>query len=186
VYTDSSSSGLQVKLGDSRFPSRYIVACQRSPVPLADADTAGTVVVECVTRPWQPAPPQLALQSVLLGPDAALTFDIFDTMVGKAALVVASTMCSPAVAATILSVNGTRPSARLARFESSRPHTPGAGSQCLKRHIRSFPYAHLRRKLGILTCCKFQLVAEESGRPTILSGYVLASASDELLRGDGT
>jgi hypothetical protein len=79
-YTDSSVERLQVKL-ETADPSRYMVACNGRPVPLADAGKAGTVVGGVRYKAWQPA---LALHPVL-PVDAPLTFDIFRHMVGQAA-----------------------------------------------------------------------------------------------------
>jgi uncharacterized protein (DUF2126 family)/transglutaminase-like putative cysteine protease len=77
-YTDSSVERLQVKL-TAADPSRYLVACNRRKVPLAEGAARGARVGAVRFKAWQPAE---ALHPVI-PVHAPLTFDIFDTWSGR-------------------------------------------------------------------------------------------------------
>ncbi len=77
-FVDSSVERLQVKLSGLN-PSRYKVACNGRPVPLAMTEQAGTAVAGVRFKAWQPASgmhPRLPVNSPLV-------FDIYDTWSGR-------------------------------------------------------------------------------------------------------
>ncbi|WP_417718868.1 DUF2126 domain-containing protein [Salipiger sp.] len=78
-YTDSSVERMQVQLS-ATDPDRYIVCCNKRPVPLAQTKESGVKVGGVRFKAWQPAE---ALHPTL-PVNAPLTFDIFDTWSGRA------------------------------------------------------------------------------------------------------
>ncbi|MDO6585975.1 transglutaminase family protein [Salipiger sp. 1_MG-2023] len=78
-YTDSSVERMQVQL-TAMDPDRYIVTCNKRPVPLAKTDANGVKVGGVRFKAWQPAE---ALHPTL-PVNVPLVFDIFDTWTGKA------------------------------------------------------------------------------------------------------
>ncbi|APZ53658.1 DUF2126 domain-containing protein [Salipiger abyssi] len=78
-YTDSSVERMQVQL-TAMDPDRYIVTCNKRPVPLTQTDASGVKVGGVRFKAWQPAE---ALHPTL-PVNAPLVFDIFDTWTGHA------------------------------------------------------------------------------------------------------
>ena len=78
-YTDSSVERLQAKL-TSDNPDRYIVTCNKRPLPMKQTEENGVSVGGVRYKAWQPS---LALHPVL-EVDAPLTFDVYDTWNNRA------------------------------------------------------------------------------------------------------
>ncbi|MFV0386333.1 DUF2126 domain-containing protein [Paracoccus sp. (in: a-proteobacteria)] len=78
-YTDSSVERMQVKL-TAPATGRYIVCCNRRPVPLTPTETSGVAVGGVRFKAWQPAEGMHPVLPV----NAPLTLDIFDTWTGRA------------------------------------------------------------------------------------------------------
>ena len=73
-YVDSSLERLQVKV-DGMASDRYVLSCNRHPIPLQPTGTVGEFVAGVRYRAWQPAS---ALHPTI-GVHAPLTFDLVDT-----------------------------------------------------------------------------------------------------------
>jgi uncharacterized protein (DUF2126 family) len=77
-YVDSSLERLQVKA--TGFTSdRYVLSCNRRPIPMRPAGTAGEFVGGVRYRAWQPSS---ALHPTI-GVHSPLTFDLFDTWMAR-------------------------------------------------------------------------------------------------------
>jgi uncharacterized protein (DUF2126 family)/transglutaminase-like putative cysteine protease len=134
-FVDSSVERLQVKL-EGADPSRYAVACNGRPVPLAATETAGTFVAGVRYQAWHPASgmhPQLPV-------NAPLVFDIYDKWTGRAVGGCTYHVAHPGGRSyDTFPVNGNEAEARrLARFV---PHnyTPGAYRLIDERPNAEFP-----------------------------------------------
>jgi uncharacterized protein (DUF2126 family) len=145
-YTDSSVERLQVKL-ETADPSRYMVACNGRPVPLADAGKAGTVRGRG------------ALQGLAAGSGAAsgaagrcaADLRYLRHLVGRPLGGCVYHVAHPGGRSyETFPVNGNEAEARrLARFEH-RGHTPGATTPAPETPHPEFPFTlDLRRKPGI-------------------------------------
>jgi uncharacterized protein (DUF2126 family)/transglutaminase-like putative cysteine protease len=77
-YVDSSLERVQVK-ASGLTPERYVLACNRRPMPLVSTGTAGEFVGGVRYRAWQPSS---ALHPTI-GVHSPLTFDLFDTWMGR-------------------------------------------------------------------------------------------------------
>jgi uncharacterized protein (DUF2126 family)/transglutaminase-like putative cysteine protease len=77
-YVDSSLERVQVKT-TGFTPERYVLACNRRPIPLRSTGTAGQFVGGVRYRAWQPPS---ALHPTI-GVHSPLTFDLFDTWMGR-------------------------------------------------------------------------------------------------------
>ncbi len=145
-YTDSSVERLQVKL-TTQFKDRYMVMCNRCPVPLAATGTSGTQVAGVRFKAWQPAN---ALHPVL-PVNAPLTFDIYDTWTGRAAGGCVYHVAHPGGRNyETFPVNGNEAEARrLSRFEAFG-HSAGAYTPKPETPHPEFPMTlDLRRPEGL-------------------------------------
>ena len=77
-YVDSSLERVQVK-ATGLAPDRYVLSCNRRPIPLRPTGTAGEFVGGVRYRAWQPAS---ALHPTI-GVHSPLTFDLFDTWMSR-------------------------------------------------------------------------------------------------------
>ncbi|WP_075221896.1 DUF2126 domain-containing protein [Acuticoccus yangtzensis] len=144
-YTDSSTERVQVKL-TAADPERYVVACNRRPVPLTKTKMNGVSVGGVRFKAWQPP---MALHPVT-PVDTPLTFDIFDTWTGKAIGGCTYHVSHPGGRAhETFPVNGYEAeSRRLARFEP-RGHTPGLYAPAPEIPNAEYPLTlDLRRSYG--------------------------------------
>ena len=134
-YTDSSTERVQVKL-TSADPDRYVVACNRRPVPLRPTDSRGEAVGGVRFKAWQPP---MALHPVL-PVDAPLVLDIFDTWTGHALAGCTYHVAHPGGRAydTFPVNNNEAEARRLSRFEASG-HTPGSYTLIPERPHPEFP-----------------------------------------------
>ncbi len=78
-YVDSSVERLEVSL-QSASPGRYVVTCNKRPVPLKPSASAGHAVAGVRYKAWQPASGMHPTMPV----HAPLVFDIYDTWTGRA------------------------------------------------------------------------------------------------------
>ncbi|MBF9033696.1 IMP dehydrogenase [Rhodobacterales bacterium HKCCE2091] len=145
-YTDSSVERMQAQL-TTRDPGRYIVTCNRRPVPLTDTGTGGSFVGGVRFKAWQPAD---ALHPVL-PINAPLVFDIFDTWSGRAIGGCTYHVAHPGGRSyDTFPVNTNEADARrLSRFEKFG-HTPGEYWPAPETTHPDFPMTlDLRRAPGI-------------------------------------
>jgi uncharacterized protein (DUF2126 family) len=77
-YVDSSLERLEVKVAGFE-PERFLVTCNRSPIPLQATGVAGEYVAGVRYRAWRP---ESALHPSI-GIHSPLTFDLFDTWMGR-------------------------------------------------------------------------------------------------------
>jgi uncharacterized protein (DUF2126 family) len=77
-YVDSSLERVQIKV-TGLTTDRYVLACNRRPIPLRATGTAGEFVAGVRYRAWQPAS---ALHPTI-GVHSPLTFDLFDTWMSR-------------------------------------------------------------------------------------------------------
>ncbi|MDP3493671.1 MAG: transglutaminase family protein [Hyphomonadaceae bacterium] len=144
-YADSSAERVQVKL-TAADPGRYRVACNRRPVPLAQASN-GVAVAGVRYKAWKPP---LSLHPVL-PTNVPLVFDIFDTWSDRAIGGCVYHVAHPGGRSyDTFPVNGNEAEARrLARFEG-HGHSPGMYQLGHESPHPEFPFTlDLRRAAGI-------------------------------------
>jgi uncharacterized protein (DUF2126 family)/transglutaminase-like putative cysteine protease len=141
-YVDSSVERLQVKVS-GLAPDRYLVACNGRAVPLRPTGQVGEFVGAVRYRAWQP-PSSLHPN---LGVDAPLTFDLFDTWMGRSQGGCQYHVTHPGgLSHERFPVNSFEAeSRRLARF-FRMGHTPGAMAAPLTSTDAEFPFTLDLRK----------------------------------------
>ena len=142
-YTDSSVERMQAKL-TAADPARFILTCNRRPVPMTATGIAGQSVGAVRFKAWQPP---LALHPVL-PVDAPLTYDIFDNWTGKS---LGGCICHVAHPGgrsyDTFPVNGNEAEARrLSRFEP-HGHTAGNWQPQVERAHPEFPMTRDLRRM---------------------------------------
>jgi uncharacterized protein (DUF2126 family) len=135
-FVDSSVERLQL-LATGLTPDRFVITCNRRPMPLQPTGTNGEYVAGVRYRAWQPAS---ALHPTI-PVHAPLTFDIVDTWLGRSIGGCEYHVMHPGGRSY-----DTRPvnsfeaeSRRLSRF-SRLAHTPGPIAVTAARRHREFPY----------------------------------------------